>query len=141
MKPRLLNGEPITQKRRPPSKNTVWRIIAVMAATLFLLFIYYTCIGFGLAQPVMIIYMVIPAGLLIAYLIYNRGFVYKDVTPDMLPAEWSEERKSEILENSRVRAERSKWILAVLIPFVLVLLADALYLYVWCDFLKPFFTA
>ena len=141
MKPRLLNGEPITNKRRPLSKNTLWRMIAVVAATLLLLFVYYLCIGFGWAKPVMIIYMVIPAGLLIAYLIYNRGFVYKDVTPDMLPAEWSAEQKSAILEDSRTRVERSKWLLAVLIPFVLVLLADALYLYVWCDFLKPYFTA
>ena len=141
MRPRLLNGEPVTQKRRPPSKSTAWRMLAVVAASLFLLFIYYLCIGFGLAQPVMLIYMVIPAALLIAYLIYNRGFVYKNVTADMLPAEWSDEKKSEILESSRLRAERSKWLLAVLIPFVLVLLADALYLYVWCGFLEPYFTA
>lgn len=141
MRPRLLNGETIPQKRRHLSKQAAWRIPAVVASSLCLLFIYYTCIGFGWAQPVMIIYMVIPAGLLIAYLIYNRGFVYKDVTADMLPAEWSEEKKTEILESSRTRAERSKWLLAVLIPFVLVLLADALYLYVWCGLLEPYFTA
>lgn len=141
MRPRLLNGETISQKRRPPSKSAVWRMLAVVAVSLLLLFVYYTCIGFGWAQPVMLVYMAIPACLLIVYLIYNRGFVYKDVTADMLPAEWSEEKKSEILESSRVRVERSKWILVVLIPFVLVLLADALYLYVWCGFLEPYFTA
>ena len=140
MKPRLLNGEPLQKKRRPVTKVTVLRAIAVVTATLLLLFIYYLYIGFGLAQIVMIVYMVIPAGLLIAYLIYNRAFVYKDVTPDMLPAEWDEARKAAILESSRVRVQRSKWLLALLIPFVLVLMADALYLYVWDGFLKSYFT-
>ena len=41
------------------------------------------------------------------------------------------------LEESHKRAERSKWMLSLLAPFLLVLLADALYLYVWCGYLEP----
>lgn len=141
MKPRLLNGEPLQGKKRRMSKAAIWRAIAVLAVTLLLLFVYYLCVGFGLGQVAMVIYMVIPAGLLIAYFIYNRGFVYKDVTPDMMQNDWSEEKKQALLDSCRVRAERSKWMLALMIPFVLVLMADALYLYVWCDYLAPLFTS
>ena len=129
---------PSLPPRKPVSRAAVGRAITLVAATLLLLFIYYLCTTFeATAQICVIAYMGIPAALLVAYIIYNRGFVYKDVTADRLPATMSDEEKTATLEESRRRMERSKWMLTLLVPFLLVLLADALYLYVWCGYLEP----
>ena len=45
----------------------------------------------ALGIAVMVLYMVSFGGLLIAYLIYNRAFIHKDVTVDMLPEDWPED--------------------------------------------------
>ena len=139
------------QKQHAPSqkrydKNTVWKIIAVLAASLVVLAIYFLLATIGatytwVSHATMITYMLIPTSLLIAYVIYNRGFAYKNVTADMLQADWSYEKKIALLENCRQREKNSKWMIILMIPFVLALMADALYMYVWTDFLAPFFTA
>ena len=51
----------------------------------------------------------------LAYIIYNRGFSRKGVTVDMLPDEWSEEKKLELVENGKRRLQRSKWMLVLII--------------------------
>ena len=84
-----------------------------------------------LGQAVCVGYWVIFAGFLMAYLIYNRGFSRKNVTEDMLPITWSQEQRTEYIEDSKRRFERSKWMLAVIIPFLVSIAADALYLFTW----------
>ena len=93
----------------------------------------------GLIYGLMITYFVSLAVLLVTYLAYNRAFVNKDVTVDMLPAEWSEDKKQAFVENTRARAEKSRWMLMVIIPFVVVLMAEALYLFVWDGYLANLF--
>ena len=84
-----------------------------------------------LAFPVMIVYMAALAGFLIAYIVYNRAFAHRNVTEDMLPADWSAEKKRAFVEEHNARTEKSRWMLTVIIPLVLVFMADALYLFVW----------
>lgn len=81
-------------------------------------------------------YMLIFGGFLIAYIAYNRAFSRKGMTPDMLPDSWSNEKKQEYIEDGVRRQEKSKWMLSVIIPFLITLMADALYLFVWDGFLK-----
>ena len=143
MNPRI---SPAKQPRKPRSKKSVWQIIAVLAASAVVLAIYFLLANIGatyswVAHAAMITYMLIPACLLIAYVVYNRGFVYKNVTADMLQADWSYEKKTALLESCRRREQTSKWMLILMIPFVLALMADALYMYVWLNLLAPFFTA
>ena len=63
----------------------------------------------------------------------------KDVTVEMLPAEWSEEKKQTFLENEKLRVKKSRWMLTVIIPFVVVFMCEALYLFVWDSYLADFF--
>lgn len=144
MKPSIPPKKDTPQKRRL-SRGSVWQIVAVLAASLVVLAIYFLLANIGatyawVAHAAMITYMLIPTCLLIAYVIYNRGFVYKNVTPDMLQADWSDEKKNALLDSCRRREKQSKWMVILMIPFVLALMADALYMYVWLDFLAPFFT-
>ena len=67
-----------------------------------------------------IVYMVIFAAFTFAYVIYNRGFSRKKLTPDMLPDTWSYQEKIDFIEDGRRRLEKSKWMLTVLIPLIAV---------------------
>lgn len=125
-------SKPIT----PEMKKRLWTTVAL---TFILLFVYYGCIAFGFAEAVMIAYFVSFAVLILAYLAYNRAFVNKDVTVDMLPDEWSEEKKQAFVEGNRVRAEKSRWMVMVIIPFIVVFMCEALYLFVWDGLLADVF--
>ena len=81
-------------------------------------------------------YMLAFGGFLVAYIAYNRAFTRKGVTVDMLPDSWSDEKKQEYVEDGVRRAEKSKWMLSVIIPFLITILADTLYLFVWEGLLK-----
>ena len=104
-----------------------------------LLIIYYGCIALGWVHAVMLVYFIAFAAIIITYLAYNRGFVNKDVTVDMLPDEWSEEKKQAFVEGNRIRAEKSRWMVAIIIPFVVVFMCEALYLFVWDGYLANLF--
>ncbi len=135
--PRL--QEPAGKEPKPLSSTVKKRMWTTLALTFALLFIYYGCITLGFAKPVMIVYFVAFAAIIIGYLAYNRGFINKDVTVDMLPAEWSDEKKQAFVESNRVRAERSRWMVVLIIPFVVVFMCEALYLFVWDGYLANLF--
>ncbi len=137
-------------KARPPKKpmspEVKQRIWTTAILTVILLIIWFVCMALGelhhdagYAYTAMTVYFVIFAGVLIAYLIYNRAFVNKDVTVDMLPMEWSQDRKVNFVEDNRRRAEKSRWMVTVIIPFAIVFLIDALYLFVWDPYFADLF--
>ena len=88
---------------------------------------------------IMTVYCLSFAVILITYLIYNRAFVNKDVTEDMLPMDWSPEKRKAFVEDTRRRAEKSRWVLMLIIPFVVTFMAEALYLFVWDGYLAKLF--
>ena len=120
----------------PEAKKRLWTTVAL---TFVLLFIYYGCVALGFAKAVMIAYFVAFTALIVSYLLYNRAFVNKDVTVDMLPDEWSEEKKQAFVDGNRIRAEKSRWMMMVIIPFVVVFMCEALYLFVWDGYLAKLF--
>ncbi len=76
------------------------------------------------------IYLGIGAILLLYYVIYNRGFSGKNITPDMLSDTMTLEEKQQYIKDSRERMEKSKWVLTILIPIMLVFAVDMIYLFV-----------
>ena len=114
------------------------RLVIVLILTTLLLALYYGALALGLIREVMIVYFVAFGILLVGYLAYNRGFVNKDVTEDDLPADWPAEKKRAFVEGNHRRAEKSRWMVTLIIPFVLVFMAEALYLFVWDPYIKPF---
>ena len=115
-------------------------VVAVMSVVLLVLY-YGIMTAFSsplITMAVMGAYMVVFAVLLVSYIAYNRGFVNKDVTEDMLPDDWSQEKKAEFVSANQRRAEKSRWMLVFIIPFVVVFMAEALYLFVWDGWLSNF---
>ncbi len=135
------------QPPRSLSQSVKRRLWVTVGLTLLLMLIWFGGISLGetLMNPVigyviMIVYFLAFAGILIAYLAYNRAFVNKDVTVDMLPDDWSAERKEAFVEDTRRRAERSRWMVSLIIPFATVFLVDSLYLFIWDPLIAPLFS-
>lgn len=135
-----------SKPRKPMTREVKRRLWSTVILSVILLVIWYGCMAVGAATHnealiygVMITYFVAFAAMLITYLAYNRCFVNKDVTVDMLPPEWSEEKKRDFVEGNRRRAEKSRWMVSVIIPFVVVFMVEVLYLFVWEGFLLNFF--
>ena len=55
----------------------------------------------------------------------------EEMTEDMLPATWSQEQRADYIADGKRRSERSKWMLAIIVPFFVSIAADALYLFTW----------
>lgn len=95
-----------------------------------ILIVLYFWVAEKLQFPyIMFIYLAVGAVLGIYYLIYNRGFVGRNTTPDMLPDTMSLAEKEAFLADCRARNEKSKWVLTILIPIILTFLAEMVYLF------------
>ena len=93
-----------------------------------------------LSTVVMVGYMLVFGGFLISYIAYNRAFSRRGVTEEMLPASWSNEQKQEYINDGKLREEKSRWMLSVIIPFLVTFIAEALYLFVWTGLLQNIFS-
>lgn len=87
------------------------------------------------AFVVMVLYLVLLLGFVLAYLIYNRFLYRKGVTPEQLPAQWSAEQKVAFIEDGERRLRRSKWMLTIIFPLLVTFLIDTVDLFL----IDPFF--
>ncbi len=142
-----LKNERENPPKKPMERSVKRRLWVTVGLTAALMLIWFGGISLGdsLREPIigyiiMGVYFAAFAGILIAYLVYNRAFVNKNVTVDMLPDEWSAERKEAFVEDNRRRAEKSRWMVTLIIPFAAVFLVDSFYLFIWDPYLAPFFS-
>ena len=75
-------------------------------------------------------YMIILTVFVLVYIFYNRAFSRNGVTVEMLPNEWSDEKKNEFIASGERRKQKSKWMLMVIIAFLATFLVDAIELFV-----------
>ena len=120
--------------------------ISLVVNSALLIFIYFGAMNLDVVvikagvlapYPIMIgqlvyyAYWIVFAGFLIGYVAYNRAFTRKGVTTEMLPDSWSDEQKQEYVDDGARRQEKSKWMLSVIIPLLVTIAADAIYLFTW----------
>ena len=137
-RPQLPKDNRDAKSLSPDVKKRMWTVVGL---TLALLFLYYggVAISLTVAKIVMIVYFVAFAAIILTYLAYNRAFVNKDVTVDMLPDDWSLEKKQAFVDGNRRREEKSRWMVMLIIPFVVVFMCEALYLFLWDGYLAKLF--
>ena len=120
------------------NKKQLIHLIATVGLSAFFCAFYYCSMEISSRKielyyffpAVMFAYMGALAILVLVYIIYNRGFSRKGVTVDMLPAEWSEEKKLEFVNNGKLRLEKSKWLLVFIIALLFTFIAEAFALFV-----------
>ena len=124
---------------RPPvslSPEKKKLIISIAMVSIVSSVIYFGAC-YGITDPALfmvpivapVIFWVVLAGFLIAYLIYNRAFSRRNITIDMLPGNWTAEQKESYISDGKRRMERSKWMLYIIIPLLVPIALDALYLF------------
>lgn len=134
---------PTPSQKKELSPKTRQLAISLAINSIILLFVYYGAMGLNVPVLSIIVtwgYMLVFGGFLVAYIAYNRAFTRKEMTLEMLPDDWSMEKKQEYLNDGKRRMEKSRWMLSVIIPFLVVFMAEALYLFVWTGWLENFFT-
>ena len=124
----------MSKKFQKPSPDAVKRLVLLILVTLAVLRFYRVMMNFYYFEIVMISYMVLSVGFVLAYVIYNRGFSRRGITREMLPEDWSEEQKSEFIEDGENRKKKSRWLLIPIFAFVFTFAIDAIELFV-----LPFF--
>ena len=81
--------------------------------------------------PIYILYLAVGAIMTLVFVIYNRGFVGKGLTPDQLPNTMSYEEKQKFIDDCAARMHRSRWMLTVIFPIVLAFCLDMIYLFLF----------
>ena len=110
------------------------RAAILVLNTLILTLIYFGTMGFE--EPILSFvvtagYWLAFAGFTIAYIMYNRGFTQKNITIEMLPDSWDIAKKEEYISAVADRQKRSRWMLSVIIPIMVPIALDAIYLFTW----------
>ena len=113
------------QDRLTARKNAM-RLLAMVATTAVVFSAYRFLVTQYYFDIVLIAYMVIAAAVTFAYVIYNRGFSRRGVTMDMLPADWSDEKKREFIENGELRLKKSRPLLILIVAFAFTFVIDIL---------------
>ena len=121
MKKNLPNGNNMQEKQQ------LMRHLLLNSAILITL---YFVISEMLKFPyIMFIYLAAGAALGLYYVIYNRGFVGKNATPDMLPNTMTLAEKQAFLQDAKDRLHRSRWVLTILIPIILTFFIEVILLF------------
>ena len=123
-----LSPEPKEASVTPEKK----RLLIILAINSTLLTLIYFGVGYGINLGLIslflpVLYWIALAGFIIAYIIYNRAFTRKNMTPDMLPFSWTREQREEYIADGKRRLEKSKWMLTVIVPLSIPVALDALY--------------
>ena len=137
------NELPPMHEKKPLNKEALWRLIILAVNTILFFAIYRVLLYYGdMTQEtfgsfiVMIVYMAFLLGFVLAYLIYNRFLYRKGITRDELPDDWSEEKKSEFIEDGERRLKRSKWMMLIIFPLIFTFLMDAIDLFIIDTFFR-----
>lgn len=105
-------------------------LLLLVFVTLVIFLFYRMMMNFPHFEIVLLSYMVISVSFVVAYLIYNRGMTRRGVTTEMLPDDWSEEQKTEFVEDGIRRQKKSKWMIFPIFAFLFTFAMDAMELFV-----------
>ena len=98
--------------------------LIILAVAVFRLLKLYDLYLFAI-----ILYTAVMLGVTVYYIVYNRGVLSGSITPEMLPAEWSDEQKNAMIEDMSARRRKSRWVQLVLIQLIFTYAFELLELY------------
>jgi hypothetical protein len=116
----------------PQPKKKISRESAQLSVLLLINSILFPVLYFTVANAgfdyILYVYTALAAILAFVFVIYNRGFSRKNVTPEMLPDTMSAEEKKEFIADGERRLSASRWMIAFLFPLVLAVALDVIIL-------------
>ena len=84
------------------------------------------------------IYVAIAAVLAAVFIVYNRGFYAKNTKPEELPNTMTQKEKLAYIQAGKDRLDRTRWMITILLPVILSIAADIVWLYI-VPYLKEIF--
>ena len=118
-------------KRERKQKNKRYMILLIVnTVVLMSLYTYLVRVSYLAMQITLWTYLILTIGFSSAYIIYNRGFSRRGVTPDMLDDSMTSAEKEEYIADGETRLQRSKWMLTVIFPLVMTFCLDLFMLYI-----------
>ena len=126
------------EKSKKPDTKAVVTLILLVLVTLAVFLFYRLMMNLPHFEIVLIAYMVLSVAFVVSYLIYNRGMTRRGVTPEMLPDDWSEEQKTEFIEDGIRRQKKSRWMILPIFAFLFTFAIDAMELFVIPFFVEMF---
>ena len=121
---------PVAAAPKKLSRTALYRILILVALTVVLLVAYRFFMNTPYFLIVMWSYMGVGAATIFGYVIYNRGFSRRGVTVEMLPPDWSDEKKEEFVADGERRMKRSSWLLIVVFAIFFTFAFEMIELYV-----------
>ncbi len=118
--------------------GNILRTLCLIAVTMCVFCLYRFLPSVISPKLVLISYMSIATATILAYVIYNRGFSRKGLTPEMLPDTMSAEQKEEFIEDGKRRLRKSRPLLIVVVAFAFTFLVDVIELF-GIPFIKDIF--
>ena len=79
--------------------------------------------------PIYIVYLAVGAVMTLIFVIYNRGFVGKNLTPDQMSDTMTLAEKQQFIDDCAARLHRSRWMITVIFPIILAFCLDMMYLF------------
>ena len=119
-------------KNKPVSKQAQKTAILVLVNTLLAFVLYYGCVAL-MFNAIFFIYIGLASVLLIAYVIYNQGFALRGATPEMLDETLPLEERQAMIDRAKARDASSRWMMTLILPLIVTVLVDVLYIYFLAD--------
>lgn len=112
---------------KPEKKRLMLQLLinSILLISLYFIGVY----AFGI--PMEIIYIIVGTSLGLYFVIYNKGFTRKDVTPDMLPDTMTAAEKQAYIEDGKMRLRKSRWVLTILVPVISAIAIDLCILFLF----------
>ena len=124
-----MSGDLQNKNRNKKINKSALVLLAIVILSSVLVYGTYKILLERFYLAVLVAYMVIETVFILAYLIYNRGFSRKGVTREMLPAEWSEDKKDEFIRSGEERLKSSRWMLVIILAFLFTFFIEIIELY------------
>ncbi len=121
--------------RKPITKEAKKTAMLLLMNTMLALLIYFGCIALGFSA-IFFVFITLAAVLLLVYVIYNQGFVLRGATPEMLDESLPMEERQAMIDKAAARYSSSRWMMTVIIPLIVAVLADAIYIYFLADLIR-----
>lgn len=116
------------QPKKTASPDSV-RLLLLMLVNSVLFSVLYFVIANAGFDYILYIYTALAGILAIVFVIYNKGFSWRNVTPEMLPDTMTPEEKKAFVTDGERRLSDSRWMLAFLFPLILAIALDVMYLF------------
>ena len=108
--------------------KNILRLLVLVALTLAVYLVYNVFVEMYF-YPIMITYTSICTVAVFTYVIYNRGFSRRGITPEMLPDTMTAEQKQEFIEDGQRRLKKSRPLLMVVFAFAFTFIMDIISLF------------